>query len=78
LAANGAVAALAASAETTVGAATSKVLAVTPTDSAPLPMSAAATGAANCAAVWNCVGTAAAAGDVIEDGGAADGAPSMM
>ena len=77
MAANGAVAALAASAETTVGAATSKVLAVTPTGSAPLPMSAAA-GAANCVAVWNCAGTAATAGDVVEDGGAADGAPSMM
>ena len=77
MAANGAVAALAASAETTVGAATSKVLAVRPTVSAPPPMSDAA-GAANSVAVWNCVGTAAAAGDVIEDGGAADGAPSMM
>ena len=68
----------AASAEMTLGVATSKVLAVTPTDSALPPMSAAAAGAANYAAVWNCVGTAAAAGDVFEDSGAADGAPSMM
>ena len=34
--------------------------------------------AANGVAVWNCAGTAAAAGDVVEDGSAADGAPSMM
>ena len=76
MAANGAVAAPAASAETTVGAATSKVLAVTPIDSAPSPMSAA--GAVNGAAVWNCSGTAMAAGNVVEDGGAANGALSMM
>ena len=34
--------------------------------------------AANGVAVWNCASTAAAAGDVVEDGGATDSAPSMM